>query len=101
MLGTSWPATWVLLHDTSVDGMQPFDANLKAKLAGATPFKRPENAQFLPGSGFNTFFFDPTGDTNSNSGNQAALAARGAWGSIFRVDRDPQTDTFTIAIVVL
>src|SRR5262249_51117537 len=85
-LGTQWPAKWVTVHDTAVDGTNSFDANRAAKNAGATPFKRPENAQFLPGSGFATFFFCPTGDTDANSGNTPALAARGSWGSIFRVD---------------
>ncbi len=47
-----------------MDGTASFNANAAAKAAGATPFKRPENAQFLPGSGFRTFFFGPTGDTN-------------------------------------
>jgi hypothetical protein len=84
--GTSWPVKWVTVHDTAVDGTASFDANAAAKKAGATPFKRPENAQFLPGSGFNTFFFDPTGDTDATAGNVPALAARGSWGSIFRVD---------------
>src|SRR5262245_1368787 len=89
--GSSWPVRWITVHDTGLlDPSDPqpaaFDSNQAAKAAGATPFKRPENAQFLPGSGFQTFFFDPTGDTNMNSGNQPALAARGAWGSIFRVD---------------
>jgi hypothetical protein len=99
--GTSWPATWVPIHDTAVDGFTAFNANLAAKLAGATPFKRPENAQFLPGSGFNTFFFDPTGDTNADSGNQPALAARGAWGSIFRADFHGSNAIGTVSIFVL
>jgi secreted PhoX family phosphatase len=34
---------------------------MAAKVAGATPFKRPENAQFIPGSGFKSFIFDATG----------------------------------------
>jgi Bacterial protein of unknown function (DUF839) len=85
-LGTSWPTRWVTVHDTKVDGTAEFDANAKAKAAGATPFKRPENLQFLPGSDFKTFFFDPTGDTDSTAGSVAVLAARGSWGSIFRVD---------------
>jgi len=84
--GTSWPVQWVTVHDTAVDGTASFDANAAAKKAGATPFKRPENGQFLPGSGFNTFFFDATGDTDATAGNVPALAARGSWGSIFRVD---------------
>jgi hypothetical protein len=100
-LGTSWPVRWVTVHDTAVDGTASFDANAAAKAAGATPFKRPENAQFLPGSGFQTFFFCPTGDTSTASGNVAALAARGAWGSIFRVDLDASRDTGTISIFYL
>ena len=100
-LGTSWPVKWVKVHDT-VDGTPEFDANDKAKAAGATPFKRPENLQFLPGSDFKTFFFDATGDTDATAGNVPALAARGSWGSIFRVDLDDQDgDTGTISIVVL
>ena len=84
--GTSWPIAWVTVHDTAVDGTASFSANAVAKLAGATPFKRPENLAFLPGSQFRTFFFDPTGDTDTTSGEQPDLAARGAYGSIFRVD---------------
>jgi hypothetical protein len=98
-LGSSWPVQWVTVHDTAVDGTNSFDANALAKAAGATPFKRPENAQFLPGSHFRTFFFDPTGDTDSRSGGQPALAARGAWGSIFRVDLDSTYDAGRISIL--
>lgn len=99
--GSSWPVRWVTVHDTAVNGFDSFDANAAAKAAGATPFKRPENGQFLPGSGFKTFFFDPTGDTNSDSGNRPELAARGAWGSIFRVDLDDSRDQGKISLFVL
>ena len=98
--GTSYSVDWVTIHDTAVDGTADFDANAAAKAAGATPFKRPENAQFLPGSGFQTFFFDPTGDTDSRAGTPA-LAARGSWGSIFRVDLDSDRETGKISIFVL
>ena len=101
-LGKSWPVQWVTVHDTAVDGFAEFNANQKAKDKGATPFKRPENLQFLPGSDFKTFFFDPTGDTDATAGNVPALAARGSWGSIFRVDLDNEGgDTGKISIVVL
>jgi hypothetical protein len=100
-VGTHWPVKWITIHDTAVDGTADFDANLAARTAGATPFKRPENAQFLPGSGFQTFFFCPTGDTDTSAGNQAALAARGAWGSIFRVDLDATRNTGTLSIFYL
>jgi Bacterial protein of unknown function (DUF839) len=99
-LGSSYPVQWVTVHDTDVDGTD-FNANALAKAVGATPFKRPENAQFLPGSNFRTFFFGPTGDTNAFSGQQPALAARGAWGSIFRVDLSDEGDGGKISIFVL
>lgn len=98
--GTSYPVDWVTVHDTDVDGTASFNANAAAKSAGATPFKRPENAQFLPGSSFLTFFFDPTGDTNADAGTPA-LAARGSWGSIFRVDLEEDRNIGTISIFVL
>jgi len=99
--GTSYPVRWVTIHDTAVDGTDSFDANAAAKTAGATPFKRPENAAFLPGSGFRTFFFCPTGDTDSTSGNVPELAARGSWGSIFRVDLRESRNSGRISIFVL
>lgn len=99
--GTSWPVRWVTIHDTAIDGTADFNANTAAKNAGATPFKRPENAQFLPGSDFKTFFFDPTGDTDALAGNVPALATRGSWGSIFRVDLDDDLNTGKVSIVVL
>src|SRR5262249_40788368 len=100
-LGTSYDVDWVTVHDTDVDGTAAFGANAKAKTAGATPFKRPENAQFLPGSNFLTFFFDPTGDTDADSGNTPALAQRGSWGSIFRVDLNADRNSGKISIFVL
>jgi len=72
----------VTLHDTATDGVAPFDANALAKAKGATPFKRPENGMFRPGTGFGEFYFDETGDTNSNSG---ANAGFGGWGGLFRL----------------
>jgi hypothetical protein len=99
--GTSWDADWVTIHDTDVDGTAPFSANANAKMFGATPFKRPENAQFLPGAGFLTFFFDPTGDTDARAGNTQVLAERGAWGSIFRVDLNSDRNTGKISLFVL
>jgi hypothetical protein len=48
-----------------------------------------------------TFFFDPTADTDAGSGNTPALAHRGSWGSIFRVDLNPDRNTGKISIFVL
>ena len=99
--GTSHHVTWVTIHDTAVDGTDAFDANAAAKAALATPFKRPETAQFLPGSGFRTFFFCPTGDTDATAGVVPALAARGSWGSIFRVGLNRNRNSGTISNFVL
>lgn len=100
-VGTSYPAKWITVHDTNIDGKDDFDANAAAKEAGATPFKRPENLQFQPGSGFQTFYFSATGDTSKDAGSQPELAARGAWGSLFRVNFANGASTGTISIFVL
>src|SRR6266536_1210574 len=100
-VGASWPVQWVTVHDTEIDGTDPFDANALAKAAGATPFKRPENGQFQPGSHFQTFFFTPTGDTDNTAGTDPVLAARGAWGGLFRVDLDASREIGRISLVVL
>jgi len=99
--GTSYPVRWVTIHDTAMDGTDSFDANAAAKAANATPFKRPENAAFLPGGDFRTFFFCPTGDTDADAGNTPDLAARGSWGSIFRVDLHENRNSGRISIFVL
>ena len=100
-VGASWPVQWVTVHDTEINGTDPFDANALAKAAGATPFKRPENGQFQPGSHFRTFFFVVTGDTDNTAGTDPVLAARGAWGGIFRVDLSATRETGQISLVVL
>jgi len=100
-IGASWPVSWVTVHDTEVDGTAPFDANALAKAAGATPFKRPENAQFQPGSRFQAFVFTITGDTSAVAGADPVLAARGAWGGLFRVDLNADRETGNISLVIL
>jgi len=100
-VGASYPVSWVTVHDTAVDGTAPFDVDVAAKAAGATPFKRPENGQFQPGSHFRTFFFTITGDTDNRAGVQPVLASRGAWGGIFRVDLNANRNSGTISLVVL
>jgi secreted PhoX family phosphatase len=73
---------WVVVHDTAVQGTAPFNANVAAKAAGATPFKRPENGQFRPGSKFTEFYFDETGDTNATSPENDTA---GGWGTIMKL----------------
>ena len=84
--GTSWPIKWVTIHESHKGDTQAFTATQAAKDAGATPFKRPENMTWLPESQLRTFFFSATGDTDAPTSQESELAARGAWGSLFRVD---------------
>jgi Bacterial protein of unknown function (DUF839). len=80
--GAVFQTTWVTIHDTAVQGFAPYNANAAAKTAGATPFKRPENGQFRPGSNFSEFIFDATGDTNALT---EAGSEFGGFGAIFRL----------------
>ncbi len=74
--GNVFHTQWVTVHDTDVDGTTAFNANAAAKAAEATPFKRPENGQFRPGSGFREFYFAATGDTTAKT---EAAAIRRIW----------------------
>jgi secreted PhoX family phosphatase len=96
--GNSFNTKWVTIHDTATDlSGTPFDANALAKAAGATPFKRPENGQFRPGSNFREFFFDETGDTNALS---TANADFGGWGSLLKLTQaSPTADTGKLSLV--
>ena len=84
--GETLQARWVTIHDTATDGTAAFDANAAAKRAGATPLKRPENGKFVPQSGFRSYVFVETGDTDRTAGLYPGAAARGAWGAAIRVD---------------
>jgi hypothetical protein len=87
--GKTFTTKWVTIHDTATDGNAPFDANAKAKAASATPFKRPENGVFQPGTDFRSFFFTETGDTNANT---EAGAAHGGFGAVMKLDQNPRSD---------
>jgi uncharacterized protein DUF839 len=94
--GKLFQTRWVSVHDTDVDGFGPFNANALAKTKGATPFKRPENAQFRPGTGFREFFFDETGDTGVSS---TANPNHGGWGSILKlVQRSPSANSGLLSL---
>jgi hypothetical protein len=95
--GNSFKTRWVTIHDTAVDGNAPFVAIDLAKAAGATPFKRPENGLFQPGSKFRKFFFDETGDTNATSPENGAA---GGWGSIMELSQPgPSASTGTLTML--
>ena len=89
---------WVAIHDTDKDGMEPFDANALAKAASGTPFKRPENGQFRPGTSFKEFYFTATGDTNAKT---EAGADFGGFGGVLRLtQKKPSADTGRISIII-
>jgi hypothetical protein len=88
---------WVTVHDTAVDGATPFDANALAKAKLATPFKRPENGQFRPGSQFREFVFDETGDTDIRT---EAGSELGGFGAILKLTQSsPGADRGTLTLV--
>jgi hypothetical protein len=80
--GLSFDTKWITIHDTSTDGTAVFNANQLAKDKFATPFKRPENGQFRPGTNFGEFVFDETGDTNLLT---QAGTKYGGFGAIFHL----------------
>jgi hypothetical protein len=82
--GTEFATRWVTIHDTATNGNVPFSANALAKGAGATPFKRPENGVFQPGSGFRNFVFTETGDTNALT---EAGSAYGGFGALQEISQ--------------
>ena len=85
--GNVFDTNWVTIHDTDVDGTVVFNANALAKAKLATPFKRPENAQFRPGTHFRQFFFDETGDTSTTS---TAIPDYGGFGGVMKLTQsDP------------
>jgi hypothetical protein len=86
--GATFDTKWVTIHDTDSDGYAPFDANAAAKAAEGTPFKRPENGAFQPGTGFRSFFFTETGDTNLAT---EAGADYGGFGAVYRLHQSSPT----------
>lgn len=89
--GTSFATTWVTAHA----GTDLFDATTSAAAADATPFKRPENGVFRPGSGFGEFYFTETGDTST------ASTLPGAYGGVFRLAQaGPSAGTGRLSPVV-
>lgn len=73
--GTSFKTDWVTVDLAASSG----SSTAGAKAAGATPFKRPENGVFRPGTNFGEFYFTETGDTSASS------TLPGAFGAVFRL----------------
>ena len=94
--GNTFHTNWVTIHDTAVDGTANYDANALAKAKDGTPFKRPENGLFRPGSNFREFYFDETGDTNATSPENDTA---GGWGSIFKLTQPgPSANNGTLTL---
>jgi len=97
--GKVFKTSWVSIHDTAVDGTTPYSANALAKAKGGTPFKRPENGQFRPGTDFREFLFDETGDTDART---EAGATFGGFGGVFKLTQhSPSADSGTLQLVFL
>jgi hypothetical protein len=97
--GNSFHARFITIHDNATDGTAPFNAIDLAKAAGGTPFKRPENGVFRPGSRFTQFFFSETGDTNIQT---EAGADFGGFGGVFKLSLTrPGADTGTLSLFFL
>src|SRR3954463_2559349 len=94
--GAKFDTRWVTIHDTATDGTAAFNANALALADGGTPFKRPENGAFGPGTHFQDFYFDETGDTSATSPENDTA---GGWGSVFRLHQsDPSANTGTLSL---
>ena len=97
--GNVFDTIWVTIHDTDVDGSVPFNANALAKAKLATPFKRPENGQFRPGTGFREFFFDETGDTSATT---TAGSEFGGFGGVMKLTQEsPSSSTGKLTLFYL
>ena len=91
--GLKFDAVWVTIHDTAKDGTVPFNAIALAKTAKATPFKRPENGQFRPGTNFSEFYFDETGDTDNRT---QAGTTYGGFGAIYKLQMNGDSGTLSL-----
>lgn len=78
--GASFDTKWVTVTPGADNG-----ATAAAAAAGATPFKRPENGVFRPGTKFGEFYFTETGDTDTRS------TLPGAYGGVFRLSQSSPT----------
>jgi len=96
--GKKFDTRWITIHDTATQGTTPFDANAAAKGVG-TPFKRPENGVFRPGTNFREFFFTETGDTNALT---QVGSAGGGFGGLFKLSQHhPADDHGTLSLFFL
>ena len=109
--GSSFTTKWIDIGSptSSATPLPGADDNALAKAAGGTPFKRPENLAFRPGSKFSELYFDETGDTdnrtcagggpapNPNLPACTSPNVTGGFTTIFKLIQSPKSDTGTIS----
>jgi uncharacterized protein DUF839 len=94
--GETFKTKWLTIATTTASSAAPGpDDNFLARAQGATPFKRPENGQFRPGSKFTELYFDETGDTDATS---SANAGYGGWTTVQKLTQDPASDNGTLQV---
>jgi hypothetical protein len=109
--GTTLTTKWININTTtSATPLPGANDNALAKAAGATPFKRPENFAFRPGSKFKELYFDETGDTdnrtcagggpapNSNLPVCTTPNVTGGFGAVFKLIQSPTSNDGSISV---
>ena len=94
--GQTFETLWVTIHDTASDGTAAFDANAAAKEAGGTPFKRPENGVFKPGTGFNEVLLH--GDRRHERRRPRPARPTAASAAFRSCQQDPKSDKGTLPL---
>jgi len=109
--GTTLITKWIDINTTtSATPLPGADDNALAKAAGATPFKRPENLAFRPGSDFKELYFAETGDTDNRTCAGGGPAPNpnlpacttpnvtGGFTTIFKLIQSPTSNTGAISV---
>jgi len=77
------------------EGNGSIHVTASGSLEDGTPFQRPENARFRPGTGFRELYFDETGDTNATSPENEN---QGGWCSVFKLTGRPGGSSARLSI---
>ncbi|MEA2385590.1 MAG: hypothetical protein QOH72_5561 [Solirubrobacteraceae bacterium] len=95
--GNTFKTTWVTIHTAAAGDTTPYDSNALAKAAKGTPFKRPENGVFQPGTRFRSFAFTETGDTDIRT---EIGSKGGGFGDVQMLEqRSPTADEGTLHVL--
>ena len=113
--GTTYATKWIPISPsptTPSTQLPGADDNALAKAGAGTPFKRPKNGVFRPGSKFKEFYFSETGDTDERTCAGGVLPPdtgittpcvspnqTGGYGSIFKLVQSPKSNDGTISVL--